>query len=118
MQRRQDQIAKSVARYLDQLGANDRRAPCDAQLLKRERLTEKIATLREKLARLKELEAEMLAAPDEQLSLTDPDSRSMTSNGSSSGVVGYNVQAAVDTEHHLPFQRCCVSPVGPRDRRA
>jgi transposase len=43
----------------------------------------------------------MLASPDQQISLTDPDSRSMASSGRGSGVVGYNVQAAVDTEHHL-----------------
>jgi len=42
-----------------------------------------------------------LAAPDQQISLTDPDSRSMATSGRGSGVVGYNVQAAVDTEHHL-----------------
>ena len=101
MQRRQDQITNSIARYLDQLDTNDRRAPSEAQSFKRERLTEKIAMLREKMARLKELEAAMLASPDEQLSLTDPDSRSMTSNGSTSGTVDYNVQAAVDPEYHL-----------------
>ena len=43
----------------------------------------------------------MLAAPDQQISLTDPDSRSMATSGRGSGVVGYNVQVAVDTEHHL-----------------
>jgi hypothetical protein len=43
----------------------------------------------------------MLVAPDQQISLTDPDSRSMATSGCGSGVVGYNVQVAVDTEHHL-----------------
>jgi hypothetical protein len=43
----------------------------------------------------------MLASPDRQISLTDPDSRSMATSGRGSGVVGYNVQVAVDTEHHL-----------------
>src|SRR6266700_3218260 len=43
----------------------------------------------------------MLAAPDQQISLTDPDSRSMATSGRGSGVVGYNVKVAVDTEHHL-----------------
>jgi hypothetical protein len=41
----------------------------------------------------------MLEAPDQQLSLTDPDARSMNARGS--GIVGYNVQTAVDTQHHL-----------------
>jgi hypothetical protein len=51
--------------------------------------------------RLYGLKARMLAAPDQQISLTDPDSRSMATSGRGSGVVGYNVQVAVDTEHHL-----------------
>jgi hypothetical protein len=50
---------------------------------------------------LKTLEKEMLASPDQQISLTDPDSRSMATSGRGSGIVGYNVQIAVDTEHHL-----------------
>jgi hypothetical protein len=53
------------------------------------------------MQRLDGLEARMLAAPDQQISLTDPDSRSMATSGRGSGVVGYNVQVAVDTEHHL-----------------
>ena len=43
----------------------------------------------------------MLATPDQQISLTDPDARSMATSGRGSGVVGYNVQVAVDTTHHL-----------------
>ena len=43
----------------------------------------------------------MLASPDQQISLTDPDSRSTATSGRGSGVVGYNVQVAVDTKHHL-----------------
>jgi hypothetical protein len=50
---------------------------------------------------LKAIETAMLASPDQQISLTDPDSRSMATSGRGSGVVGYNVQVAVDTEHHL-----------------
>src|ERR1700736_357836 len=50
---------------------------------------------------LEAVEKQVLASPDKQISLTDPDSRSMATSGRGSGVVGYNVQAAVDTEHHL-----------------
>jgi len=63
-------------------------------------LTAKVAHLKEKLAklateqqRLQELEKEMLASPDQQISLTDPDSRSMATSGRGSGIVGYNVQS-------------------------
>jgi hypothetical protein len=51
--------------------------------------------------RLRAIERAMLASPDQQISLTDPDSRSMATSDRGSGVVGYNVQVAVDTEHHL-----------------
>lgn len=51
------------------------------------------------MQRLKALENEMLLAPDKQLSLTDPDARSMKTRGN--GIVGYNVQTAVDAKHHL-----------------
>ena len=101
MQRRMEQIEKSVARYLDQLDSADRQEPSEARTTKTTRLTEKIAKLKDEMQRLKALEARRLAAPDQQISLTDPDSRSMATSGRGSGVVGYNVQAAVDTEHHL-----------------
>jgi transposase len=101
MQRRMAQIEKSVARYLDQLDTADRQEPSDARSMTVTRLTEKLAKLREEMKRLEALEARRLAAPDQQISLTDPDARSMATSGRGSGVVGYNVQAAVDTEHHL-----------------
>jgi hypothetical protein len=65
------------------------------------RLKEKIAGLKEQMEKLKDLEAKMNEAPDQQISLTDPDARSMATSGRGSGLVGYNVQAAVDAEHHL-----------------
>jgi Transposase DDE domain len=64
-------------------------------------LKDKLAKLASEMERLKAIEKEMLASPDQQISLTDPDSRSMATSGRGSGVVGYNVQVAVDTEHHL-----------------
>ena len=101
MQRRMAQIETSVARYLDQLDTADRQEPSEALSRKVTRLTEKIGKLREEMQRLKMLEEHMLASPDRQISLTDPDARSMATSGRGSGVVGYNVQAAVETEHHL-----------------
>ena len=65
------------------------------------RLTEKLTKLKEETGKLAVYEKQMLASPDQQISLTDPDSRSMATSGRGSGVVGYNVQVAVDTEHHL-----------------
>jgi len=66
---------------------------------KSQRLAEKIEILKGEIEKLKKHEAAMLAAPDKQLSLTDPDCRSMMTRGT--GVVGYNVQVAVDTTNHL-----------------
>ena len=101
MERRMAQIEESVARYLQQLDSADRQGPSEALEIKTTRLKEKIAKLKEEMRRLHGLEARMLATPDQQISLTDPDARSMATSGRGSGVVGYNVQTAVDTEHHL-----------------
>ncbi len=101
MERRLAQIEESVARYLRQLDSADRQEPSAARETKTARLKEKIAKLKQEVQRLHGLRAQMLAAPDQQISLTDPDSRSMATSGRGSGVVGYNVQVAVDTEHHL-----------------
>ena len=101
MKRRQEQVEKSIARYLHQLDSADRQEASLARETKIERLTDKIAKLKQEVLRLKGLEAEMLASPDQQLSLTDADARSMATSGRGSGMVGYNVQLAVDTKHHL-----------------
>ena len=101
MQRRMAQIEESVERYLDQLDSADRQEPSQALATRTERLTEKIAKLKQEMQRLKALEVQMLATPDQQISLTDPDARSMATSGRGSGVVGYNAQASVDIEHHL-----------------
>ena len=101
MKRRLAQIEESVARYLDRLDSADRQEPSEGRTAKVDRLSEKIAKLKDEMQRLKALEAQMLASPDQQVSLTDPDARSMATSGRGSGIVGYNVQVAVDTEHHL-----------------
>src|SRR4029077_6721752 len=101
MERRMAQIEESVARCLQQLDTADRQEPSEALKTKTERLREKIEKLKQEMQRLRALEARMLATPDQQISLTDPDARSMATSGRGSGVVGYNVQIAVDTEHHL-----------------
>jgi transposase len=98
MQRRIAQIEQSIARYLAAMDTADRAEPEVAEL-KQGRLREKIAALKEQMQRLKTYEAQMLASPDQQLSLTDPDARSMKSRDG--GIVGYNVQMAVDTKNHL-----------------
>jgi len=101
MERRLAQIEESVARYLSQLDTADLQEPSEALATRTAHLKEKLAKLASELQRLKSIEQEMLASPDQQISLTDPGSRSMATSVRGSGVVGYNVQIAVDTEHHL-----------------
>ncbi len=95
MKRRLAEVEASIDRYLGELDTADRSAPPeDTRPLK-----DKILALTEEMERLKKLEVRMLQAPDQQLSLTDPDARSMRHRGS--GIVGYNVQTAVDVDRHL-----------------
>jgi len=90
-----------VARYLSQLDTADLQEPSEALAAKTAHLREKLAKLASELQRLKALEEAMLASPDQQISLTDPDVRSMATSGRGSGVVGHNVQIAVAPQHHL-----------------
>ena len=101
VERRRTQLEQSVARYLAQLDTADRQEPSETIELKKTRLKEKLTKLKSEMAKLEAIEKQVLAAPDQQISLTDPDSRSMATSGRGSGVVGYNVQTAVDIENHL-----------------
>ena len=100
LKRRLQQIDESIERYLSQIASADRQ-DSDLATDKKQRLTDKISALEEEMDRLKKLEVRLLAEPDQQISLTDPDARSMATSGRGSGMVGYNVQAAVDTENHI-----------------
>src|SRR6266700_3309098 len=101
VERRRAQLEKSVARYLAQLDTADLQEPSEELAAKTAHLKEKLVKLESEMQRLAAMEKLMLTSPDQQISLTDPDSRSMATSGRGSGVVGYNVQVAVDTEHHL-----------------
>ena len=101
VERRRKQLEESVARYLAQLDTADRQDPSEIVTLKKMRYKEKLEKLKSEMAKLAVIEKQVLASPDKQVSFTDPDSRSMATSGRGSGVVGYNVQVAVDTGHHL-----------------
>jgi transposase len=98
--KRQQQIEESIQRYLNALETADRTQPAEMEA-KTERLQDKIDRLRRQMRQLDEIKEHLETQPDGQLSLTDPDARSMTSHGKGTGIVGYNVQAAVDAKHHL-----------------
>src|SRR6187397_3195959 len=100
LQARMEQLEESVARYLVELDRADRE-PTAVNEERVPRLKEKITHLKEQMRRLVQIGARMQATPDRQISLTDPDARSMATSGKGTGMVGYNVQTAVDTQHHL-----------------
>ena len=101
LQARMQQLDESVQRYLTELDRADR----DASLVTEarvEHLKDKLARVKEQMGALRQIEQQLNEAPDQQVSLTDPDARSMATSGRGTGIVGYNVQAAVDT---LPHRR-------------
>src|SRR5215213_6285670 len=102
---RMEQVEASIARYCGRwteptakraISLRPSRPGC-----KSVRLKEKIAGLRQQMQALKVMEHRVHDAPDQQVSLTDPDARSMATSGKGTATVGYNVQIAVDAEHHL-----------------
>jgi len=101
IKRRREQIEASIERYLSALETADRQEPADFTEAKVQRLKEKLDKLKQQMAKLDTVETELQKTPDKQISLTDPDARSMATSGRGSGMVGYNVQTAVDTKNHL-----------------
>jgi transposase len=100
IQRRMEQIEASIGRYMAAMDAADRQEGEVAQA-KSARLKDKIASLKQQMQQFRELQQAVQAAPGRQISLTDPDARSMATSGKGTGIVGYNVQTAVDAKHHL-----------------
>ena len=98
VERPRAQLEASVARYLAQLDTADLQEPAEALATKTKHLKEKLVKLKSEMDKLSAYERQMLTSPDQQISLTDPDSRSMATSGRGSGVVGYNVQVAVETK--------------------
>jgi transposase len=98
--KRMEQVDASITRYLAALDRADLEEG-DVTEARTDRIKEKIAGLRRQMQDLKAMEQRVQAAPDKQVSLTDPDARSMATSGRGTGMVGYNVQTVVDAEHHL-----------------
>ncbi len=95
-----EQIEASINRYLSALDVADQQE-AGTEHGRSSKLKEKIEALEKRMHQLKEIGVLVQAAPDKQISLTDPDARSMATSGKGTGVVGYNVQTAVDAQHHL-----------------
>jgi len=95
-----EQLEESISRYLAELDRADRQ-PVLVPESRVVRLKERIASLKEQVKGFNELNKQLQQAPDRQISLTDPDARAMATSGRGTGIVGYNVQTAVDAKHHL-----------------
>jgi transposase len=100
LKRRIEQVEASIAGYLRDLDIADLHEG-NADEVRITKLKDKIDHLRARMRRLKEMELAVAASPDHQVSLTDPDARAMATSANGSGIIGYNVQSAVDAEHHL-----------------
>lgn len=113
IKRRMQEIEANITRYLAELDTADRQEPT-AQQAKTVRLNDKIAALKDQMVKLKEIEAKLVETGETQISLTDPDARSMMTRGS--GIVGYNVQTAVDAKHHLIVEHDVTNNGSDRDQ--
>jgi transposase len=123
---RMQQLEESIARYLAELDRADRE-PSTLPEARVEHLQDKVAAVKAQMRQLKQIGKQMAGAPDGQISLTDPDARSMATTGRGTGIVGYNVQTAVDTKHHmivahevtnLGYDRTLLSPMAKQARGA
>jgi hypothetical protein len=113
------QLDDSIARYMTELD-RAHREPALVTDARVEHIKEKMQTVKQQMRQLKKIGKQMSQTPDGQISLTDPDARSMATSGRGTGMVGYNVQTAVDTKHHMPRDPCRCRPTcavrGPRTR--
>jgi len=113
LRRRMQEIESSIERYLTAMDSADRQEPAVANARK-ERLQEKVSALRQRMKELSAVEDQLKDSPDHQISFTDPDARSMKTRGE--GIVGYNVQTAVDTKHHLIVAHKVINTGTDRDQ--
>lgn len=100
IQVRMQQLEHSINRYLAELDRADR-DPAVILPERAARLKEKITKIKEQMRGLGEIDQQLQSTQERQISMTDPDARSMATSRLGSAVVGYNVQTAVDAKHHL-----------------
>jgi transposase len=110
---RMKEIESSINQYLKDLETADRHEP-EIKQRRTERLQQKIEQLKTQMQQLSGIKEQLNDAPDNQISETDPDARSMRLRGS--GMVGYNVQTAVDTQHHLIVEHEVTNDGNDRDQ--
>jgi transposase len=109
-------LEATIARYLEEMVRIDRQQEGEARAEKIANLAHRADRIRQQIGRLQDIERVLEEAPDSQISLTDPDVRSMATSARGSGFVGYNAQAAVDTETHLIVTHDVINDGHDRDQ--
>ena len=111
------QTEKRVAGYLKELDRADRQGDAvpEARI---DHLKSRLKEAKAFLNQLNTVDSQLKERPDSQISMTDPDSRSMRTKGNATGIVGYNVQSAVDAKHHLIVAHEVTNRVNDRDQLA
>jgi len=117
LEQRMKQVDESIERYLGELETADRTQQPEVEA-NTQRLQDKIGFLKKRMQELRNIGERLAQQPDGQISLTDPEARSMVSSRIGTGVVGYNVQAAVDTQHHLVVAHDVVTSGSDRGQLA
>ena len=112
---RMQQLDESIARYMTELDRADRE-PALVTEARVEHIKQKVETVKKQMRELKRIGKQMAQALDGQVSLTDPDARSMATSGRGTGMVGYNVQTAVDAKHHMIVAHEVTNVGHDRDR--
>jgi len=97
---RLEHLEQAVQQYLNDLDRADRE-PASVLGPRVTHLQDKLQAVKAEMRRLGKIGKQLEQEPDQQLSETDPDARSMNSAGKGTGIVGYNVQTAVDTKNHM-----------------
>ena len=104
IKRRLGEIDAAIDRYMGELDRTDEvfdktgMHPVESRL---SRVVKKLAHYRKEARQLRAVEKRMDSTGETQVSLTDPDCRAMATTSKQPRVVGYNVQSAVETKHHL-----------------
>lgn len=104
-------VEERIETYFKALEQQDAEAEGTGETPSKTELQTKLEVLRQHKGRYDELLEGLKVSGEEELSLTDPDSRGQKGVG-----VGYNVQIAVDAQHHLIVETQVVQDANDRNQ--